>query len=446
MNRVRPPSAREQFPLPPEQFEKRDRRPAYKRIGTYLPILLVLGMAMAMLSYVAAMQVLGYKMPTLGGGLFAGAGQTREIATVPKDLYLYASPTTRAYFAGIGGNYDRLLSPWRDYFTNRRESVKELTDATQLSAVKQGILILPSAVALTPQERTEILRFRAEGGAVLATWAVGTRNPTGGWEGWKFLEVLGAKSLGEIAPEPVARHLILNGESPVSHSQPSGQRIWLGNASERVLRFKGENSAARVMNWSRIPDTERRDEGAVMFSETSPTAGRTALFAFAESGWETQPQPIYSLVDDTLNWLQRAPAIVRAAWPSGKRAAQVIEMDTEEGFINAPRFAAMMQAIGRRYVGCFNARYGRTGTLWESRFKSALVDSERMSSRATATSNSIRYAPPWSPHPVTTAGAAMPATRTVPTNRASRRIEPTSNSVQMTLPAKGLIANCLSTT
>lgn len=36
----------------------------------------------------------------------------------------------------------------------------------------------------------------------------------------------------------------------------------------------------------------------------------------------------------------------------------------------------LMQAIGRRYVGCFNARYGRTGTLWEGRFKSALVDSE----------------------------------------------------------------------
>jgi putative transposase len=37
----------------------------------------------------------------------------------------------------------------------------------------------------------------------------------------------------------------------------------------------------------------------------------------------------------------------------------------------------MMQAIGRRYVACFNARYRRTGTLWEGRFKSALVDSDR---------------------------------------------------------------------
>ena len=36
----------------------------------------------------------------------------------------------------------------------------------------------------------------------------------------------------------------------------------------------------------------------------------------------------------------------------------------------------MMQALGRRYVGRFNARYQRTGTLWEGRFKAALVDSD----------------------------------------------------------------------
>ncbi len=38
--------------------------------------------------------------------------------------------------------------------------------------------------------------------------------------------------------------------------------------------------------------------------------------------------------------------------------------------------AMMMQAITRRYVGSVNARYRRTGTMWEGRFKSALVDSE----------------------------------------------------------------------
>ncbi len=37
----------------------------------------------------------------------------------------------------------------------------------------------------------------------------------------------------------------------------------------------------------------------------------------------------------------------------------------------------MMQATGRRYVRAFNARHRRTGTLWEGRYKSCLVDSDR---------------------------------------------------------------------
>ena len=36
----------------------------------------------------------------------------------------------------------------------------------------------------------------------------------------------------------------------------------------------------------------------------------------------------------------------------------------------------MMQATGRHYVRYFNHSYGRTGTLWEGRFKSCLVDVE----------------------------------------------------------------------
>lgn len=37
----------------------------------------------------------------------------------------------------------------------------------------------------------------------------------------------------------------------------------------------------------------------------------------------------------------------------------------------------MMQSLGRTYVRYINNMYRRSGTLWEGRFKSALVDSER---------------------------------------------------------------------
>ena len=37
----------------------------------------------------------------------------------------------------------------------------------------------------------------------------------------------------------------------------------------------------------------------------------------------------------------------------------------------------MMQALGRRYVFYVNKTYTRTGTLWEGRYKSSLIDSDR---------------------------------------------------------------------
>ena len=37
----------------------------------------------------------------------------------------------------------------------------------------------------------------------------------------------------------------------------------------------------------------------------------------------------------------------------------------------------MMQAVGRRYVRLFNDSRGRTGTLWEGRYKSTLIQTDR---------------------------------------------------------------------
>lgn len=45
--------------------------------------------------------------------------------------------------------------------------------------------------------------------------------------------------------------------------------------------------------------------------------------------------------------------------------------DTAEGL------PQMMQAVGRRYVRWFNNAQGRTGTLWEGRYKSTVIEAER---------------------------------------------------------------------
>jgi len=48
----------------------------------------------------------------------------------------------------------------------------------------------------------------------------------------------------------------------------------------------------------------------------------------------------------------------------------LVTPDSEQGV------SRMMQAQGRKYVQYFNFKHGRTGTLWEGRYKSTLVDAD----------------------------------------------------------------------
>lgn len=44
---------------------------------------------------------------------------------------------------------------------------------------------------------------------------------------------------------------------------------------------------------------------------------------------------------------------------------------------NDTGLSRMMQSLGRRYVKSFNQKYGRTGTLWEGRFRGGIVEAQR---------------------------------------------------------------------
>ena len=76
----------------------------------------------------------------------------------------------------------------------------------------------------------------------------------------------------------------------------------------------------------------------------------------------------------------------------------------------------LMQALGRKYVQYFNHTYGRTGTLWEGRYKSTLVDAnaylltvyryiELNPVRAGMVAHASEY--PWSSYPSNAMGKAI---------------------------------------
>jgi putative transposase len=89
-------------------------------------------------------------------------------------------------------------------------------------------------------------------------------------------------------------------------------------------------------------------------------------------------QPCFAADDDYVHYRQELGEAARRfgcalhAYVLMTNHVHLLVTPTEQGAVSR-----MMQALGRRYVACFNARYRRTGTLWEGRFKSSLVDSER---------------------------------------------------------------------
>ena len=76
-----------------------------------------------------------------------------------------------------------------------------------------------------------------------------------------------------------------------------------------------------------------------------------------------------------LNWLKEYSKKYNVdvhAWVLMTNHVHLLCTPQEEGAISR-----MMQSIGRMYVRYYNYTYQRSGTLWEGRFKSSLVQSER---------------------------------------------------------------------
>ena len=80
----------------------------------------------------------------------------------------------------------------------------------------------------------------------------------------------------------------------------------------------------------------------------------------------------YAFMHDLLVGLARQEQVAVHAW---------LMMDNHLHLLATPATAdglsRLMQGVGRRYVRHFNARHGRSGTLWEGRFRCAVLQAER---------------------------------------------------------------------
>ncbi len=88
--------------------------------------------------------------------------------------------------------------------------------------------------------------------------------------------------------------------------------------------------------------------------------------------------PIFNFSDDCLEYLNAlkmaasaTESVIHAYALMGNHVHLLVTPTEDDGL------SRMMQSLGIRYVHYMNKRYKRTGTLWEGRFRSSVVETDR---------------------------------------------------------------------
>jgi putative transposase len=129
-------------------------------------------------------------------------------------------------------------------------------------------------------------------------------------------------------------------------------------------------------------------------------------------------EPVFFASDDYqryLDWLREAAAEFGVALHAYVLMTNHVHLLASPG--DAAGLPRMMQSLGRRYVRYVNSSYGRTGTLWEGRYRAAPIEAEMHllpcmryielnPVRARMVRKPANY--PWSSHRANAAGVADP--------------------------------------
>ncbi|MDD5332945.1 MAG: hypothetical protein PHS32_04290 [Rhodoferax sp.] len=269
-------------------------------------------------------------------------------------VLLYASPTTRAFFAAGGFDAGENVRTWEVFLRKYRIPFQVLPSVEQLEKSQPGVLLLPSAVALSEREKQAVMDFRAKGGGVLATWLAGIRNENGEWRGLDFMQrALDVRVVGNTEADENDIFMMPHGDNPVTHNLPAGLRIWL----ERVknwypIRMVGRHPAANIMDWSRTLVTDK-PSSTIVFDERVQFSGRlsrSVVLGYPERLWlSADPKLLEAIAHNSLMWLLRQPDAYVAAWPDPYASAFVLAVDSADDFAEADlSFAKQFEDAGGR--------------------------------------------------------------------------------------------------
>ncbi len=247
------------------------------------------------------------------------------------------SEYTGKFFAS-SGKFDADAEYWHEHLRNLKIPCDLISDARlELDLKPYRVLVLPSAVCLSKKERENIRAFLKEGKGVICTWATGTRDEEGNWEGWDFLqELTDADSFKASQRNPPWLVSFSNG-NPVSAGTPSGTRIQV-DSPERL-----EATAVAVDGyWSDTllspidPALPPNFLGAVIHNQYD--SGRVVWFGFQENSAVAEGSSkaiLDSVLTNALAWAGQRVLGAVEPWPWGYSSAVVLALDVEQDYENA---------------------------------------------------------------------------------------------------------------
>jgi hypothetical protein len=322
-------------------------RSFFRKIGLYFVLIITVGAVGGVLIYVSLMQFNGWSLNK------SNPFSSMFNASVRVVIYLYESPSTAKYFASVGGRYDLLTRPWRDYADSQKFDFVVVSALSEVVPEKNNVLVLPSAVALSEDERRDVIRYKAAGGSVLLTWATGARDGSGKWVGWDFLRQIAGVEVDADLPETAATHQILTkGESPLTYNMAPASRIDLGNTAERPIFFRGGGIAALAGDDSVAWNSAQSPRSVLAFNEFSnQNLSRVVAFGVPETAWEYNRDQMHQLLNGTFSWLTRQPVIIKGHWPRGASSAYMIAVNSPDTLVTAQAVSNVFQS--NRYMGTF---------------------------------------------------------------------------------------------